>query len=121
MRLDSQRGAGQCGVRSETGETATEYRERVANRKREPVGTSGWVRDEVQRITGDDPPRVIELPREGLRLGYSPLGTSRLGAGPSLTIGVAPEYLEEVKAVLEKGVSPRVGINYVSIAVFDSI
>ena len=95
------------------GETGTEYRERVANRKREPVGTSGWVRDEVQRITGDDPPRVIELPREGLRLGYSPLGTSRLGAGPSLTIGVAPEHLAEVKAVLEKGVSPRVGINYV--------
>ena len=82
-----------------TGEPATEYRERVANRKREPVGTSGWVRDEVERITGDDPPRVIELPREGLRLGYSPLGTSRLGAGPALTIGVAPEHLEEVKAV----------------------
>ena len=100
--LDSQRGAGQYGARSAPARAATEYRERVANRKREPVGTSGWVRDEVQRITGDDPPRVIELPREGLRLGYSPLGTSRLGAGPSLTIGVAPEHLEEVKAFLKR-------------------
>ena len=114
-------GQNSTSARSVPARPATEYRERVANRKREPVGTSGWVRDEVQRITGDDPPRVIELPREGLRLGYSPLGTSRLGAGPSLTIGVAPEHLAELKAVLEKGVSPRVGINYVSIAVFDSI
>ena len=98
-----------------TGETGTEYRERVANRKREPVGTSGWVRDEVQRITGDDPPRVIELPREGLRLGYSPLGTSRLVRRRAVADyrRRSRDISQKSKAVLEKGVSPRIGINYV--------
>ena len=37
------------------GETAAEWRQRLVTWRAEPVGTSGWVRDEVERITGDDP------------------------------------------------------------------
>ena len=103
-----------------TGETGTEYRERVANRKREPVGTSGWVRDEVERITGDDPPRVIELPREGFAFGRSSF-PGRFGVGPVLTVGVDPADKEAVEALLEPGVSPRVGIAYIEPDVFDDI
>ena len=105
------------------GETVLEYRVRLLTYRNELVGTSGWVRDEVQRVTGDDPPRVFEFPRDGLRLGYDRLGVGRLGGGPSpsLTIGVEPVNRAAVEAVLEPGVAPRVSINYFDPTVYDDI
>ena len=78
------------------------------------------MRDEVERITGDDPPRVIEFPREGFAFGRSSF-PGRFGVGPVLTVGVDPADKEAVEAVLEPGVSPRVGIAYIEPDVFDDI
>ena len=103
------------------GESTDDYRVRLATWRAEPVGQSGWIRDEVQRATGDDPPRVIEFPRDGLRLGYDRLGVARLGGGPSLTVGVEPVDRAVVEAVLEPGVAARVSIVYLDPTVFDSI
>ena len=106
------------------GETANEYRTRLATWRDEPVGTSGWVHDEVQRITGDDPPRIIEYPRDGFVFGESSFGAvdgARFGAGPALTVGVEPEHRAEVEASLEEGVPPDAGINYLAPDVYDNI
>ena len=103
------------------GETAAAYRTRVATWRAEPVGTSGWVRDEVERVTGDDPPRVLEFPRDGLKIGYDAVGGARIGGGPSLTVGVEPADRAAVEATLEAGVPPDVGINYLEPSVFDAI
>ena len=89
------------------GETTDAYRQRLALARSEPVGTRGWILDEVQRITGAQ--RVIELPYEGLRCGYAACGPAagrRCGAGPLLCVGAAPEHQAEVLAVLEEGL-PR--------------
>ena len=105
-----------------SGETTPAWRRRIVHWRDEPVGTSGWVRDEVQRATGDDPPRVIEFPRDALRIGYSRVGSARIShGGPSLTVGVEPADRTAVEAVLEAGVPPDVGINYVTPNVFDDI
>ena len=103
------------------GETAADWRRRLARRRREPVGESGWIKDEVQRITGDDPPRVIEFPRQGMRWGYSRWGDVRWGIGPLLIVGVEPEHRAAVELALENGTEVEMGINYVSPAVFDAI
>ena len=109
------------GLPQRAGETAAEWRRRLVRWRSEPVGTSGWILDEAKRITGVDPPRVIEFPRQGMRLGYDRLGSARLGGGPSLTVGVAPADRAELAAALEAGVPPDVGINYLEPAVFDAI
>ena len=103
------------------GETAAEWRQRLVTWRAEPVGQSGWVRDEVERITGDDPPRVIEFPLDGLTWGYGAWGSKRYGVGPSLTVGVEPADRAEVEALLEEGVPPDAGITYLEPSVFDSI
>ena len=104
-----------------TGESTADYRRRLALWRSEPVGTSGWVRDEVERITGDDPPRIIEFPRDGLVVGQGRVGVKRIGAGPSLTVGVDPTMREALAAVLEAGVPPDVGITYLSPSIFDTL
>ena len=104
-----------------TGESTADYRRRLALWRAEAVGTSGWVRDEVERITGVDPPRVLEFPRDGLVVGHGRVGVKRIGAGPSLTVGVEPTMRESLAAVLEAGVPPDVGINYLEPSVFDTL
>ena len=56
-----------------------------------------------------------------LVVGHGRVGFKRIGAGPSLTVGVDPTMREALAAVLEAGVPPDVGINYLSPAVFDAI
>ena len=104
-----------------TGESTPDYRRRLALWRSEPVGTSGWVRDEITRITGDDPPKVLEFPRDGLVVGHGRVGVKRIGAGPSLTVGVDPTMREALAAVLEAGVPPDVGITYLSPSIFDTL
>ena len=103
------------------GESTADYRRRLALWRSELVGTSGWVRDTVERVTGDDPPRVLEFPRDGLIIGQGRIGTARIGAGPNLIIGVDPTLRAALAAVLEAGVPPDVGIDYLSPDVFDTL
>ena len=103
------------------GESTADYRRRLALWRDEPVGESGWVRDTIERITGDDPPRVFEFPRDGLVVGQGRVGVKRIGAGPSLTVGVDSTMREAVAAVLEAGVPPDVGITYLEPSVFDTL
>ena len=103
------------------GETVDEYRVRLLTWRNELVGTSGWVRDEVERVTGDDPPRVIEFPRDGLKWGGSRWGAKRWGKGPSLTVGVEAVDRADVAAVIEPGVPPKVEIGYLEPDVFDAV
>ena len=103
------------------GESTADYRVRLATWRAEPVGTSGWIRDEVQRATGDDPPKVIEFPRDGLKWGDGRWGDKRYGVGPSLTVGVEPVDRTAVETALEPGVPPRVEITYLDPTVFDDI
>ena len=106
------------------GESTADYRRRLALWRREAVGTSGWVLDEVQRITGEATPRVIEFPREGFVFGESSFGAddgARFGIGPSLIVGVEPTDRAAVEAALEGGVPPDVAIDYLSTDVFDAI
>lgn len=102
------------------GESAEDHRERLVRWRHEPVGSSGWVRDEVRRITGTE--RVIEFPRQGMRFGYTArFGTARFGAGPSLTVGVTDLDQAEVDRSLQYGVDPVAGINYLPPVTFDRI
>ena len=102
------------------GETVDAYRVRLLTYRNEPVGQSGWVRDEVERVTGEDPPRVIEFPRDGFAFGFDSF-PGRFGTGPSLTVGVEPAGRPDVEAVLTPGVPPKVEITYLEPATFDEI
>ena len=102
------------------GETVDAYRVRLLTYRNEPVGQSGWVRDEVERVTGEDPPKVIEFPREGFAFGIDSF-PARFGAGPSLTVGVEPAGRPDVEEVLQPGVPPKVSIAYLEPATFDEI
>ena len=99
-------------------ESINDYRVRLATWRSEPVGTSGWVREQVLRITGAE--RVIEFPREGFIGGYSSL-PSRFGAGPVFAVGVAAAQRAALEAVLEPGVESTCGIQYIDPDVFDVI
>ena len=103
------------------GETVDKYRVRLLTYRNELVGTSGWVRDEVQRVTGEDPPRVIEFPRDSLKWGDNRWGEKRWGQGPDMIVGVEPANRAAVAAVLEPGVPPKVEIRYLRPTVFDNI
>lgn len=102
-----------------SGESAESHRRRLATWRDEPVGRRGWVRDEVQRVTGAR--RVIEWPRDGLRIGSTPIGAGRIGAGPKLMVGAAPDQQEAVRAALEPGLPADAGLTVVAPDVFDAI
>ena len=103
------------------GETVDAYRVRLLTYRNEPVGQSGWVRDEVERVTGDDPPKVIEFPRDALKWGDGRWGAKRWGVGPSLTVGVEPAGRAAVEEVLTPGVPPKVEITYLEPTLFDTV
>ena len=100
------------------GETVAAHRLRLATWRSEPVGTSGWVRDEVARVTGTE--RVIEFPREGFIGGYSSL-PSRFGIGPVFAIGAPAAQRADLETVLEPGIESTCGIQYINPDVFDVI
>ena len=104
-----------------SGETTAAWRRRIVHWRDEPVGESGWVADEVQHVTGDDPLKVLEFPRDSGRWGYGMWGTGRWGVGPVLVVGVDPSMRADVAAVLEKGVPPHVGISYLAPDVFAAV
>ena len=64
---------------------------------------------------------MLEFPRDGLVVGQGRVGVKRIGAGPSLTVGVDSTMREALAVVLEPGVPPDVGINYLSPDVFDTL
>lgn len=103
-----------------SGESDADWLQRVALWKSEPVGTSGWVRDTVQRVTGNDPPKVIELPRDGMRFGVGGF-PARFGAGPVVIVGVEPAVLAALADELEPGVPPDVGLIYLDEATFAQV
>lgn len=107
------------GLPRRPGESLEAHRGRCARWRSEPVGTSGWVRDEVERITGQ--PRVIEFPRDGLRCGHSRCGHARVGQGPNLVIGAADEHRAEVEAMVDRGIPPDAGVRVHDPTVFDAI
>ena len=104
-----------------SGETTPAWRRRIVHWRDEPVGESGWVADEVQHVTADDPPKVLEFPRDSGRWGYGMWGTGRWGVGPVLVVGVDPSMRADVEAVLERGVPPHVGISYLAPDVFAAV
>ena len=100
------------------GESINDYRVRLATWRSEQVGTSGWVREQVRRVTGAE--RVIEFPREGFIGGYSSL-PSRFGAGPVFAVGVPATQRADLEAVLEAGVESTCGLQYIDPDTFDVI
>lgn len=101
-----------------TGETETAYRRRLATWRREPVGTRGWVADEVERITGT--PRVIDFPHDGLQVGRGQVGRHRVGRGPQVIIGAAPEHRTEIDEMVARGVPYDAGVKVVPPDTFDT-
>ena len=101
------------------GESIDDYRGRLAAWRNEPVGTRGWVRAEVERQTGAQ--RVIDFPRESLRVGYSRVGQSRVGEGPTLVIGAAEAQQEALRAKLARELAPDIELNIVDVATYDLV
>ena len=101
------------------GESLEAWRDRVTTWRDEPVGTTGWVRDEVERITGTA--RVIELPREGMRCGHDRCGHARAGTGPKNIIGASAEHRAAVDAMIDRGVPPDAAVRVHDPATFDRI
>ena len=101
------------------GESTDDHRRRLATWRTEPVGSRGWVRDEVERITGAR--RVIEFPRDGGRSGYVRCGHFRCGRGPLLVVGATAEQQPAVLAALEPAVPKDAAIRLHEPDVFDTI
>ena len=107
------------GLPRHAGESNAAWRRRLAEWRSEPVGTSGWARDEVQRITGTA--RVIEFPRDGARCGFDRCGFARAGRGPKLILGAADEHREAVDAMVDRGVPPDAAVRVHAPTTFDRI
>lgn len=102
-----------------TGESADDWRESLHAWRTDPVGTRGWMLDEVQRITGAQ--RVLEFPHDGGRCGFARCGHFRSGDGPLLVVGAPADRHSAVLAALEPTMPNDAAIRMYEPAVFDWI
>ena len=101
------------------GETIREYRSRLSAWRDEPVGTRGWVLDEVQRITGAE--QVIEFPHDVGIIGRDRVGTNRIGLGPSIIVGAPEEAVDAIRNHLDGSLATDIGIRVFVSDRFDRI
>ena len=102
------------------GETIETWRQRLAWWRREPVGTRGWVLDELQRITGAG--RMIEMPHDAMVWGASRWNDKRWGvSAPVLVVGAPTAQRAIVFDHFDREIPPDCGLYVLDADHFDRI
>ena len=102
-----------------SGEAVDAWRQRLHLWRAEAVGTTGWVGDEVERITGAR--RVIDYPRDSMRYDAGRWDVDRWDDGPALVLGATAAQMAELREHLDAELPPDIGLIVLEPGTFDGV